>query len=210
MMHSRFTPHREVATMSEAPIATYARMDEGTVEDYAIMASYKPARLAELPDRLMGLLVGLGDKTDGSPIDGYAHSLQSATLAYHDGAEDETVFAALMHDIGQVYSEHNHSEVSAAILKPYLSERAYQVVKHHGIFQGYYYFDKIGRDKDEREQFRGHPAFEMTERFCRDYDQVSFDPDYETRPIDHFMPRMQAIFGREPWGPHTRELWPAS
>ena len=48
--------------MSEAPIATYARMDEGTVEDYAIMASYKPANLAAMPDRLMGLLMELGDK----------------------------------------------------------------------------------------------------------------------------------------------------
>ena len=144
--------------MSEAPIATYSRMDEGTVEDYAIMASYKPANLAALPDRLMSLLVELGDREDGSPLDAYAHSLQSATLAYHDGAEDETVFAALFHDIGQFYSENNHSEVSAAILKPYLSERAYQVVKHHGMFQGYYYFDKIGWDPNARDAYAARPG----------------------------------------------------
>ena len=50
----------------------------------------------------------------------------------------------------------------------------------------------------------------MTERFCRDYDQVSFDSDYETCPVEHFMPKLRAIFGREPWGPHTRELWPVA
>ena len=68
------------------------------------------------------------------------------------------VFAALMHDIGQVFSEHNHSEVSAAILKPYLSERMYWVVKHHGIFQGYYYFDKIDWDPNARDAYRTRPT----------------------------------------------------
>ena len=182
--------------MSEAPIATYARMDEGTVEDYAIMASYKPANLAAMPDRLMGLLVELGDREDGSPLDAYAHSLQSATLAYHDGAEDETVFAALFHDIGQFYSEHNHSEVSAAILKPYLSERAYQVVKHHGIFQGYYYFDKIGWDPNARDAYRGSPWYDDCVRFCERYDQIAFRRDYPTKPLEFFEPMVRRVMER--------------
>lgn len=33
---------------------------------------------------------------------------------------------------------------------------------------------------------------------------------YETRPVEHFMPRMRAIFGRQPWGPYARELWPVA
>ena len=178
--------------MSEAPIATYARMDEGTVEDYAIMASYKPAngRPAGSAD---GMLVELGDKQDGSPLDGYAHSLQSATLAYHDGAEDEMVFAALMHDIGQVYSEHNHSEVSAAILKPYLSERMYWVVKHHGIFQGYYYFDKIGWDPNARDAYRDSPHYDDCVRFCERYDQIAFRRDYPTKPLEFFEPMVRRV-----------------
>ena len=109
--------------MSARPLATYVRMDEGTAEDYAIMGSYRDAHLQALPDRLLGMLVELGDKEDGSPIDGFAHSLQSATLAYDDGADDEMVFGALLHDIGQVASVHNHAEVAAAILKPFLSEK---------------------------------------------------------------------------------------
>ena len=179
--------------MSEVTIATYTRMDEGTVEDYAIMSSYKPATIAALPDRLMGTLVELGDKHDGSPIDAYAHSLQTATLAYHDGADDETVFAALLHDIGQLYSEHNHAEVSAAILKPYLSERMYWVVKHHGIFQGYYYFDKIGWDPDARDAYRDSPWYDDCVRFCERYDQVAFRRDYPTKPLEFFEPMVRRM-----------------
>ena len=185
--------------MSDATIATYARMDEGTVEDYAIMRSYRPANLAALPERLMGTLTALGDREDGSPIDGYAHSLQAATLAYHDGAEDETVFAALLHDIGQVYSEHNHSEVAAALLKPFLSERMYQVVKHHGIFQGYYYFDKIGWDPNARDAYRGSPWYDDCVHFCERYDQIAFRRDYPTKPLEFFAPMVHrmVLAGRE-------------
>ena len=86
---------------------------------------------AQFPARLLSMLALLADKHDGSPIDSYAHSLQSATLAYEDDADDETVFIALFHDIGQLVSEQNHSEVSGAILKPFVSESAHWVVKHH-------------------------------------------------------------------------------
>ena len=179
--------------MSDAPIANYARMDEGTVEDYAIMASYKPASIATLPDRLMGMLVDLGDRQDGSPIDAYAHSLQTATLAYNDGADDETVFAALLHDIGQLYSENNHSEVSAAILKPFLSERMHWVVAHHGTFQGYYYFDKIGWDPNARDAYRDSPYYDDCVHFCERYDQIAFRRDYPTKPLEFFEPMVRRM-----------------
>ena len=179
--------------MSDASTATYARMDEGTVEDYAIMQSYQPAHLAALPDRLMGMLVELADRPDGSPIDACAHSLQAATLAYNDGADDETVFAALLHDIGQLYSAHNHSEVSAALLKPFLSERMYWVVKHHGTFQGYYYFDKIGWDPNAREDYADSPYYDDCVRFCERYDQIAFRRDYPTKPLDFFEPMVRRM-----------------
>lgn len=179
--------------MSTNPKATYVRMDEGTVEDYAIMGSYHDAHLAALPGRLMQMLIGLGDKEDGSPIDGYAHSLQSATLAYDDGADDEMVFAALMHDIGQIASVHNHSEVAAAILKPFLSERMYWVVKHHGTFQGYHYFDKVGWDPNAREQYKDSPYYDDCVHFCERYDQIAFRQDYPTKPLEFFEPLVKRM-----------------
>lgn len=179
--------------MSVNAKASYVRMDEGTVEDYAIMGSYHDAHLASLSQRLMQMVTELGDKEDGSPIDGYAHSLQSASLAYADGADDEMVFAALMHDIGQVCSLYNHSEVAAAILKPYLSERMYWVVKHHGTFQGYYYFDKVGWDKNAREQYKESPYYQDCVQFCERYDQIAFRRDYPTKPLEFFEPLVKRM-----------------
>ena len=48
----------------------------------------------------------------------------------------------------------------------------------------------------------------MTERFCRDYDQCSFDPDYDTLGIDIFVPMVERIFARKAWGDHSQHKWP--
>ena len=99
---------------------------------------------------------------------------------------------SLVHDIGDVLSPENHAELSAAVLRPYVAKHTYWMVLQHGLFQGYYYFDKIGQDANARECHRGHPAFDMTLRFCDEYDQTSFDPDYDTFAIDRFVPMVEA------------------
>ncbi|SVC59373.1 uncharacterized protein METZ01_LOCUS312227, partial [marine metagenome] len=111
--------------------STYTSMETSTAEDWAMFTARQPARRALLPGRLSDMLKQLKSIDDGAPIDVFAHSLQSATLAYEDDADDETVFMALFHDIGGFISEDNHSQVSAAILKPYLSERGHWIIKHH-------------------------------------------------------------------------------
>ena len=90
-----------------------------------------------------------GDKL-GYQVDRYTHSLQSATRAESDGADEETVVCALLHDLGDVIAPDNHSEVIASILRPYISEKNHWVLKHHGLFQGYYYFHHIGVDRNSK------------------------------------------------------------
>ena len=51
------------------------------------------------------------------------HSLQTATRAEKDGADEETIVCALLHDIGDVISPSNHSQVSAALLRPYINDK---------------------------------------------------------------------------------------
>ena len=46
----------------------------------------------------------------------------------------------------------NHSEYAAAILKPYVSDKTYWIVKMHGLFQTYYYAHHLGGDRYKREQ----------------------------------------------------------
>ena len=190
------------------PVAAYTRMDQGTEADYALQQELARPFIAATAERVLAYLEGLVGGLPGFKVDRYEHSLQTATRALRAGECEEVVVAALVHDIGDVLAPENHAELGAAVLRPYVAKHTYWMVLQHGLFQGYYYFDKIGLDRNARERHRGHPAFAMTERFCRDYDQMSFDPNYDTLPIDHFAPMLERIFARKPWGEHTLEDWP--
>jgi predicted HD phosphohydrolase len=185
-------------TMSET--VAFTRMDEGTYEDYQLLDRLYKKLDHELVGNVMGLLNRLkGDKL-GYKIDRYDHSLQSATRALRDGADEETVVVALLHDIGDTVAPHNHSDLAAAVLQPYISADNHWLVQHHGIFQGYYYFHHCGGDRFARDRHHGHPVFERTALFCERYDQNSFDPNYDTLPIDAFMPMVHRILARAPFG----------
>jgi hypothetical protein len=45
-----------------------------------------------------------------------------------------------------------------------------------------------------REQFRGHPNFERTARFCEIYDNPAFDPAMECASLDFFEPMLRRVF----------------
>ena len=48
------------------------------------------------------------------------------------------------------------------------------------IFQTYYYGAAWDVDPNLREMFTSSPHFQDCVKFCRDYDQTSFDPDYDS------------------------------
>ena len=195
--------------MSAAPdkVVTYIRMDEGTVEDYAYLHEVNKPFHAQTPQRVLAQLNLLQGSFGGQHVTRYEHSLQTASRAQRAGECEEFVVAALLHDVGDLLAPDNHADIAADILRPYVSRYTFWMVKHHGIFQGYYFWDKIGKNKNERERFRDHPAFEMTERFCGEYDQQAFDPSYDTIPLEDFEPMVNRIFARTPWGEHTRSDW---
>lgn len=132
----------------------------------------------------------------GFPVDRLTHSLQAATRAYRDGRRDDYVVMALLHDIGDTLGAYNHPDIAAAIVKPFVSEKLHWITAHHGIFQGYYFFDYIGLDGAAREAFRGHEHFEATAQFCEQYDQSAFDPAYERAPLGFFEPMVMTLFER--------------
>ena len=180
---------------------SFSRMDEGTPQDYALLDKLEHEFAADLPDRLLGALEGLRSSLAGYRVDRLEHSLQSATRAEQDGADIELVVAALVHDLGDDLAPLNHSQMAAAIIRPYVREEVTWIIEHHGVFQMYYYGEAAGVNKDERERYRGHKWFDSCEMFCRDWDQMSFDPDYPTRPLSHFEPRLREVFTRKPFDP---------
>ena len=185
-------------------VVSYTRMADGTREDYEILRDLARPFRATLVDRILLYMDTLHEGFPGEQVDRYEHSLQTATRAFRHGADEETVVAAVLHDIGDQLAPSNHADFAAAVLRPFVSPATHWMVQHHGIFQGYFYFHHIGKDRFEREQYRGHPYFERTVEFCDRWDQESFDPDYDTMPLDAFVPMLRRIFAREPWGAHTK------
>jgi predicted HD phosphohydrolase len=180
-------------------IVEFTRMADGTYEEYALlMRKYEPL-VKNLPNHVISALKMLGGDTIGYKIDRYQHSLQTATRAFRDSADEETVICALLHDIGDTLAPENHAQLGASVLRPYVSEDNHWLIKHHAVFQGYYYYHHIGLDRMERERFRGHPMFQRTADFCEKYDQNSFDPDYDTMPLEAFEPMLRRLFARKPF-----------
>ncbi len=187
----------------------FTRMDQGTQEEYQFLDRVYRTFSAELPDRvIMHLNLLKGDRL-GYKIDRFQHSLQTATRAQRDGAGEEMVVAALLHDIGDTIAPDNHSELGASVMQPYISAETHWIIKHHGLFQGYYYFHHCGGDRNARDRYRSHPMFEATAAFCEKWDQNSFDPAYDTLPFEAFEPALRRIFAREPFGAHVGNPIPA-
>jgi len=173
--------------------ASFSAMVDGTEEDYQKISKAFGEFSKTLPDRVMDHLKMLQGDFGGFAIDRYEHSLQTATRAHKDGRDEEYVVCALLHDIGDLLGSFNHAELAATILKPFISEKNYFMLQNHAVFQGYYFFHHIGLDRDAREAFREHEHFEYTAQFCHLYDQSSFDPDYESMPIEAFEPMVRKL-----------------
>jgi predicted HD phosphohydrolase len=173
--------------------AKFHAMTEGTAEDWAAIGRAAAPHRGELADRLLAHLRLLDNDHGGFAVDRLQHSLQTATRAHKDGRDEEYVVCALMHDIGDILMPANHAELGATILRPYVSEANHWMMDRHGVFQGYYFFHHIGLDRDMREQFRGHPHFEYCAQFCHLYDQNSFDPGYESMPLEAFEPMLRRV-----------------
>jgi len=173
---------------------TFTRMQDATREDYQLIGRHSLEFFTGLPDRILRHLVLLDSDTGGYAVSRLTHSLQTATRAERDGRDEEYIVCALLHDIGDTLASANHSELAATILQPFVSEENHWIVEHHGVFQGYYFFHHLGLDRDARESYRGHPLFGECAAFCARYDQNSFDPKYDTLPLEHFEPMVRKVF----------------
>lgn len=185
--------------MSETFTVDWTEMAYGTAEDYRHLEKlYREHTSEMLVEHLLTTFRLLEGPTLGYQIDRARHSRQSATRALRNGEPDEFVAAALLHDIGDVLAPANHSQAAAAILAPYVSEETVWVVRHHGLFQGYYYFHHLGGDRDARERYAEDPYYDRCVDFCASYDQNCFDPGYDDLALEEFVPLLTEVFSRPP------------
>ena len=178
---------------------SFTEMKNGTKEDYVLLDKHEKEFERKTADRILKFLSSLTETLEGYQVSRLEHSLQSATRALHAGESEEMIVAALLHDIGDELAPMNHSEYAASILKPYVSEKTHWIVEKHGEFQAYYYAHHLGGNRNKRDKYKGHKYFDACVNFCEKYDQCSFDPNYESYPLEKFEPMVRNIFARKPY-----------
>jgi predicted HD phosphohydrolase len=172
---------------------SFINMEEGTKEEYEFLDALEGEYKAGLADRLIHALQQLEHSLSGYRITRLDHVLQGATRAYRADESEETILTILLHDIGDELAPYSHSEMAAAILRPFVSEKLYWIVKQHGLFQMYYYAHHCGGDRNARDKFKDHEWYQDAIDFCAHYDQNCFDPDYDSKPLEFFEPLLRKL-----------------
>ena len=180
----------------------FTEMKNGSREDYELLETYEKNFERKTADRLLKYLASQTTTLEGYQITRLEHSLQAATRAYKNGESEEMVVATLLHDIGDDLAPMNHSQYAASIIRPYVSEKTYWIILHHGLFQTYYSAHHLGGDRNARDKFKDHKYYQDTVDFCEKYDQSSFDPNYKSMSLEEFEPMVKKIFDRKPFYHH--------
>jgi len=182
----------------------FTRMEDSTREEYVFLDTLEKQYCDGLADRLLKALRQLEHSLSGYQVTRLEHVLQGATRAHRAGESDEFVLAVLLHDIGDELAPHSHSEMAAAVLRPFVSEKIYWIVKHHGLFQMYYYAHFFGGDQNARDRFKQHQWYQDAVDFCHRYDQNCFDPDYESESLEFFEPMLRKLVASPRLDDHER------
>ncbi len=180
----------------------FTEMKNGSREDYELLEKYEKNFERKTADRLLKYLASQTTTLEGYQITRLEHSLQAATRAYRNGESEEMVVATLLHDIGDDLAPMNHSQYAASIIRPYVSEKTFWIILHHGLFQTYYSAHHLGGDRNARDKFKDHKYYQDTVDFCEKYDQSSFDPNYKSMSLKEFEPMVKKIFDRKPFYHH--------
>ncbi len=161
----------------------------------------------------------------GEAVTMQQHMLQAATRAEREGAPDELVAAALLHDIGHYTGEFGddyiaqgvdnfHEEAGAALLAPFFPPVVVECVRLHVAAKRYLcatdpeYFGKLSpasvatlalqggpMEPDEVRAFERNPFHREAVR-GRIWDDGAKDPDAETPPFAHFAPALRRVVTR--------------
>jgi len=181
----------------------FSEMKYGDAEDYGFLHPLEVAYASSAGERVFDSLAALDDSFSGYKISRLAHSVQSATRAWRDGADIDWVVSALLHDIGDTYAPYNHDEYAAVILAPFVREQCTWSVKVHAEFQKYYFAHLLGGNRNSREIYKDEPYYQDCIDFCERWDQASFDPNYKDLPLEFFKPMVLEVFARAPHDPEV-------
>lgn len=174
----------------------FTRMDHSTAAEWMTIGGEVARRQAQMPALIKSMLRQLEAQVDGFETNQLVHALQTATRAVRDNASEELIVAALCHDIGKVISVINHPAIAAEMLKPYVAPETYEIIRTHQDFQGRHYYALMGLNPEARRQYVNEPWYSLAEKFTDEWDQTSFDPNYDTLPFEYFEPLIDRVFSK--------------
>ena len=177
----------------------FTRMDQSTEQEWQHISEQHMPHIFDMPNRIIGMLKETEQLTLGFGTNQLHHALQTATMARRAGAEDEMVLISLIHDIGKVINVPNHGQIAAEIIKPYVSEDAYHIIRTHQDFQGEHYYQYMGKPQDLRMQYKNESWYKKAIEFTDHWDQAAFDPNYKIDFLESFEPLINKFFA----APHT-------
>ena len=189
----------QAETAPETGTVSFTSMAAGTREDYELLERLEAEFAAGTADRVLEQLRSLSGSLGDTALTGWDTRCKLPPAPIGTKPTRRRWWPRLLHDIGDLLSPHNHSELAAAVLRPYVSERTYWIVRQHGLFQSYYYAHHFGEDRNARDRYIDHPWYQDAVEFCHRWDQSSFDPEYESLPLEFFEPMVRQIFAREPF-----------
>lgn len=182
----------------QADHATFLATDAGSELDWERIETAAGVQQDATAEVVLGMLKVCGTLYSGFAVDQLTHMTQTATRARRANASDELILVSLIHDVAKVIGNANHPEMAAALARPYVSHEGYMAIRYHMEFQWKHYGDKIDLPTNLRERYLGQAWYADTARFSDDWDQTSFDPDYDTLPLQEFEPLLRQFFEKRP------------
>jgi len=173
----------------------FRRMDWSTPFDWLVIAN-STSKLHDINTHkeIINLLRQCARYSFGMPVNVLQHCLQTATRAARANARDELVLGALLHDVGIAISYPGHAQISASIIRTFVSEDVYKTVLHHHEFELAHYGHRIGQSTTMRNLYLGEPWYATAAKFVDEWVQVSYDPGYDSYPLDYFIPLIKREF----------------
>lgn len=173
----------------------FRRMDWSNPFDWLVIAnSTKKLHEINTHKAIINLLNQCARYSFGMPVNVLQHCLQTATRAARANASDEMVLGALLHDVGIAISYPGHAQISASIIRTFVSDDVYEAVLHHHEFELAHYGHRIGQSTTMRNLYLSEPWYATAAKFADEWVQVSYDPGYVSYPLEEFIPLIKREF----------------
>ena len=182
---------------SVARTTSFTRLDQSTAADWAIIENAVRTQQQGVVDTIKNMINACRGYHLGFGPDQFTHVTQAATRAKRDNASDEMILVCLVHDLGKVISNLAHPDIIAGIVRPYVSDGSYYLLRHHMEYQWKHYGHYIFKPTNGRQRYVGESWHADAVRFSDEYDQKAFDRYYRTDPIESFLPLVEQFFGTE-------------